>query len=225
MKILLVPNSRSERPCLLFFQIWLALISALLVGCASGPRDVVLLNSGAPLMPIARPEADRLARAIYNSPNMFDHGLLRGNQICTRGMDTTVRIRSASGGLFDVREPNNVDSGNFQVALTGTGGPPCGHAITKIDIELPRGLRVGRPSLGVARVLTVDGGVWTSDGNLFNFVLENVDTSVYPARSRGVFKFAARPNTRPGVPRDIRMMFVEGSFNLREFDFDPRFIP
>ena len=222
MKILLVPNFRSERACVLFLPIWLTLISALMVGCASRPRDVVLLNSGAPLMPITRPEADRLARAIYNTPNMFDHGLLRGNQVCTRGMNTTVRIRSASGGLFDVREPNNVDSGNFQAALTGTGGPPCGHAVTKIDIELPRGLRVGRPSGGVARLLTADGAVWTSDGNLFNFVLENVDTSVYPARSRGVFKFAARPTS---MPRDIRMMFVEGSFNLREFDFDPSFIP
>lgn len=194
--------------------IFLLFVACILASCASGPRDVIFVNSRVPV------GGTRLAAEIHNGVRPFQDPSL-GAHPCTWRMDGTVRLRgNVNGGLFDVREPNQVDNATLQAVMThASGSGPIN--VEKIEIQLGRGLRVGQEirTTNNVGVIHGTGGKWSSTGQYFRFHLEDVNTRVSPARCRGRFEFVAR---RAG---DVRLLLIEGSFNLREFDEVVGFIP
>jgi len=127
-------------------------------------------------------------------------------------------------GLFDLREPDNVNNGTLQAVLRRVDGStePCNSEaeIVKIQIELLRGLEVRVPTSNAdIRVQTADGAVWEAGSAQSQFILERVDLSFAPSRSSATFKFVA---TRRGTPR---VLLVSGSFRLPEHDSSRAFFP
>lgn len=146
-------------------------------------------------------------------------------QRCSVAGDTTVEIRTGvRTGLFDLREPDNVNNATLQAALKRVDGStePCNSEaqIVKIQIELLRGLEIRVPTSNAdIRVQTADGAVWEAGSAQSQFILERVDLSLAPSRSSATFKFVA---TRRGTPR---VLLVTGSFRLPEHDSSRAFFP
>lgn len=195
---------------LLFFALALG-------GCASGPQDVLLVAS------VRLPYAltDSRASAVFDAARPLSHPFVGNAVVCTSSLLLSQAITNrVDGGLFDVREFDRIDSGILQAALQPAGGRcPDETQPLKLEVALSRGLALQTPtSAGVARVLIVNDVLATETGFL-SFTLENVDTSISRARSRGVFKLMV---SRRG---EASLLYMEGSFNLRDFDFNGAFLP
>ncbi len=212
-------------------------------GATSGSRSRALLSSGA--LPCSRtsccsflrmpathftaegttrsalPTREELATEIFNLPRPFDDRRFQNRRLqpvtCTLRVDATVQAKhEVNDSVFDVREPSNVHSATLHAAMT-LGEDSCRIRAVKIEFELDGALEVGAPtSNGRARIFSASDGVWVTDlpnqERLFRFMLDSVDTSIAPARSTGGFKLMARKRG------DDRLLFVEGTFGLREFD-------
>ena len=157
------------------------------------------------------PLGTRLVSLPRNDPSL--------GPVCSMVADETVEVRGGVvGALFDIREPDNVDNGDLQAALKRLpGGNPCnGIEITKLEIRLNQGLRIGVPtSNGTIRARSSNGDLWQAVN--FQFKLDGVDLGFAPARSRATFKFMA------SRPSDGNTLLVRGTFRLPEFDFNPAF--
>ena len=147
-------------------------------------------------------------------------------QTCSVAGDHTVQVRSGvSAGLFDLREPDNVNNGTLQAALKRVDGSTerCSSEaeIVKIQIDLARGLEIRVPTSSAdIRVLTADGAVWEAGSAQSQFILERVDLSLAP--SRAALRRSSSWRTRRGTPR---VLLVSGSFRLPEHDSNPAFFP
>jgi hypothetical protein len=187
-------------------------------GCASGPQDVMLVASVR--LPYAL--SDFRAGEIFDAARPLDHRYVPPNSlVCTSSLLPSEAItRRVGGGLFDVRETDRIDSGTLQAALQPAGGacPPDIRPL-KLEAVLNPGLALQTPTgAGVARVL-IGNDVLTTDGGFFRFTLEHLDVSQSRARSRGVFKLMT------SLPGETSLLYMEGSFNLRDFEFNGAFLP
>lgn len=195
----------------------LLLVALTLGGCASGPQDVVLVAS----VRLPYSLSDARAARVFDSIRPLDDPLIVNSRVCTLSLLPSQAITNrVDGGLFDVREFDRIDSGTLQVALQRASGscspdsqPP------KLEVVLTPGLALQTPtSAGFARVL-IGNEVLTTEPGFLLFTLEHVDTSISRARSRGVFKLmVARRN-------EASVLYMEGSFNLRDFNFNGAFLP
>ena len=196
----------------------LLLAGLALGGCASGPQDVMLVASVR--LPYAL--SDARAGEIFADARPLDHRYVPLNSIvCTSSLLPGAAITNrVDGGLFDVREFDRIDSGTLQAVLQPAGGAcPADTQPLKLEAVLGRGLALRTPtSAGAARVLVGNDVLATETGFLL-FTLENVDTSISRARSRGVFKLMT---SRPG---ETSLLYMEGSFNLRDFESNGTFLP
>jgi hypothetical protein len=196
----------------------LLLVAALaLGGCASGPQDVMLVASVR--LPYAL--SDSRAGEVFAAVRPLQHPLIGNSIVCTSSLLPSEPVtRRVDGGLFDVREFDRIDSGTLQAVLQPAGGPcPSAAQPLKLEAVLNPGLALGTPtSAGVARVLVGNDVLATETGFLL-FTLEHVDTSISRARSRGVFRMMT------GRRGEASVLYLEGSFNLRDFEFDGAFMP
>lgn len=195
----------------------LLLAGLVLGGCASGPPDVLLVASVR--LPYAL--SDSRASAIFDSARPLDHPFIGNSTVCTSSLLPGAPITNrVDGGLFDVREFDRIDSGTLQAVLQPAGRPcPADTQPLKLEAVLNPGLALQTPtSAGVARVLVGNDVLATETGFLL-FTLEHVDTSISRARSRGVFKLMV---SRRG---EASLLYMEGSFNLRDFGFNGAFLP
>jgi len=187
-------------------------------GCASGPQDVMLVAS------VRLPYAltDARASAVFASPRPLDHPFVGNSIVCTSSLLPGATITNrVDGGLFDLREFDRIDSGTLQSALQPAGRPcPLDAQSLKLEIALDRGLALATPTAaGTARVLVGTNVLVVTEPGFLLFTLEHVDTSLSRARSRGVFKLMA---SRPG---EAAVLYMEGSYNLRDFEFNGAFLP
>ena len=195
----------------------LLIVALALGGCASGPQDVMLVASVR--LPYAL--SDSRAAEIFAAVRPLQHPLIGNSTVCTSSLLAGATITSrVDGGLFDVREFDRIDSGTLQAALQPASGPcPADAQPLKLEAVLRPGLALTTPtSAGVARVLAGNDVLATEAGFLL-FTLERVDTSLSRARSRGVFRLMA---SRRG---EASLLYMEGSFNLRDFEFNGAFLP
>lgn len=196
----------------------LLLAGLALGGCASGPQDVMLVASVR--LPYAL--SDFRAGEIFAAARPLDHRYVPLNPIvCTSSLlPGAIITNRVNGGLFDVREFDRIDSGTLQAVLQpASSSCPADILPLKLEAVLNPGLALQTPtSAGVARVLVGNDVLATETGFLL-FTLEHVDTSISRARSRGVFKLMA---ARPG---ETSLLYMEGSFNLRDFGFNGAFLP
>ena len=203
--------------------------SAFIAGCASGPTDIVMVNA----VHLPYSYASPVTNDIFDAARPFDHPAIQNLRVCTLRMDETVQLtRNAAGGLFDVRTPDNVANGTFQAALIEAGGAcHANNRVQKIEITLNQGLAVMTPTTaGQARALinsevttlfvNVSGPyVAVANSPYLSFTLERVDTNPQRARSRGTFRLMA-----PYVD-GVSLLLIDGSFNLRAYQFNPTFVP
>lgn len=195
----------------------LLLVALALGGCASGPQDVLLVASVR--LPYAL--SDARAAQVFDSVRPLEDPRIGNSRVCTLSLLPSEMITShVGGGVFDVRQFDRVDSGTLQAALQLASGSCSPDARPlKFEVVLHPGLALQTPtSAGVARVL-IGSEVLASEPGFLLFTLEHVDTSVSRARSRGVFKLmVARRN-------EAAVLYMEGSFNLRDFNSNGAFLP
>ncbi len=198
-------------------------LPAALIGACATPQDVLLLNAAR--LPYAL--GDPRAFQIFNAPQPLRHPeVVRlsppARIVCTLALNPAVAITAdASGGLLDIRQPPVIDNADLQAALQRADGNPCpaDTFVDAIHFNLRPGLVVGTPTtVGEAR-LRIGADIWTTPQGFFVFTLDRVDLSASPVRSSGTFKGMAE---RAGDPR---LLLVEGSFFLRDFDFNGTFLP
>lgn len=196
--------------------------TALLGGCAT-PQDVLLLNAAR--LPYA--VGDPRAFQILNAPRPLGHPeVVRlsppARVVCTVALNPAIGITAdARGGLFDLRQPAVVDNADLQGALQPADSSPCppDTFVDAIHFNLRPGLAVGSPTTRGEARLRIGPDIWTTAQDFFVFTLDRVDLSASPPRSSGSFKGMAE---RAGDPR---LLFIEGSFFLRDFDFNGAFLP